>query len=133
MPTFELEIVTPEETLYSGTVEHVQAPGIDGGFGVLTGHHPMVSALGIGALQFREDGGTERLAAVSGGFAEVLRDRMTVLAETAELSDSIDAARAAAARDRAQDRLKSRRNPEIDVDRAQIALLRALNRLRVAG
>ena len=90
-------------------------------------------ALGIGALRFREDGGGERQAAVSGGFAEVLRDRMTVLAETAELSDTIDADRAASARDRAADRLKSRRNPEIDVERAEVALQRAVNRLKVAG
>ena len=133
MATFELEIVTPEKTLYAGTVRHVRAPGIDGGFGVLSGHHPMVSALGIGALRFTEDGGGDRLAAVSGGFAEVLRDRVTVLAETAELSDSIDSARATAARDRAKDRLKSRRDPDVDAARAEIALARAINRLKIAG
>ena len=58
MPTYQLEIVTPEKTLYSGTVEHVRAPGIDGGFGVLSGPPPMVSALGIGQLRIREEGGT---------------------------------------------------------------------------
>ena len=133
MATFELEIVTPEKTLYSGTVEHLRAPGIDGGFGVLSGHDPMVSALSIGSLRFREDGGGEKIAAVGGGFAEVLRDRVTVLAETAELADMIDAERAASARDRAKERLKSRRDPEIDDARAQAALDRALNRLRTAG
>ena len=133
MATFELEIVTPEKTLYSGTVEHLRAPGIDGGFGVLSGHHPMVSALSIGSLRFREDGGGEKIAAGGGGFAEVLRDRVTVLAETAELAGMIDAERAASARDRAKERLKSRRDPEIDDARAQAALDRALNRLRTAG
>ena len=133
MATFELEIVTPEKTLYSGTVEHVGAPGIDGGFGVLSGHHPMVSALGVGALRFQEDGGGQRLAAISGGFVEVLRDQVTVLAETAELSDSIDQARAEAARDRARDRLKSRRDPDIDAARAEAALARAINRLLIVG
>ena len=133
MPTFELEIVTPEKTLYAGTVEHLRAPGVDGGFGVLSGHHPMVSALGIGALRFREDGGPERLAAVSGGFAEVLRDRVTVLVETAELSDTIDPGRAAEAAERARDRLRSRRDPGVDVDRAAAALARAINRLRISS
>lgn len=132
MATFELEIVTPEKTLYSGTVEHVRAPGIDGGFGVLSGHHPMVSALGIGQLRFRQNG-VEKLAAVNGGFAEVLRDRMTVLAETAELAESIDRGRAEAARDRAKERLRSRRSPEVDVERAEAALLRAINRLKLVS
>ena len=133
MATFELEIVTPEKTLYSGTVENLRAPGIDGGFGVLSGHHPMVSALGIGALRFKEDGGSERLAAVGGGFAEVLRDRVTVLAETAELADTIDASRATAARDRAKDRLKSRRDAEVDAERAEVSLARAINRLKISS
>jgi F-type H+-transporting ATPase subunit epsilon len=133
MATFELEIVTPEKTLYSGTVEHLRAPGIDGGFGVLAGHHPMVSALSIGSLRFRVDGGDEQVAAVGGGFAEVLRDRVTVLAETAELAGTIDAERASAARDRAKERLRSRRDSEIDADRASIALARAINRLKVAS
>ena len=131
MPTFQLEIVTPEKTLYSGTVEHVRAPGIDGGFGVLSGHHPMVSALGIGQLRIREEGGDERMAAVNGGFAEVLSDQLTVLAETAELAESIDRVRAEAARDRARDRLKTRRDPHIDITRAEAALARAINRLRI--
>ena len=133
MPTFQLEIVTPEKTLYSGTVEHVRAPGIDGGFGVLSGHHPMVSALGIGQLRIREEGGDERMAAVNGGFAEVLSDQLTVLAETAELADSIDRTRAEEARDRARDRLKTRRDPGVDIERAEAALARAINRLRVHG
>ena len=133
MATFELEIVTPEKTLYSGTVEHVRAPGVDGGFGVLSRHHPMVSALSVGCLSFREEGGGEKQAAVGGGFAEVLRDRVTVLAETAELAESIDAERAKASRDRARERLKSRRDPGVDDARAEAALNRALNRLRVAG
>jgi F-type H+-transporting ATPase subunit epsilon len=131
MATFELEIVTPEKSLYKGTVEHVRAPGIDGGFGVLSRHHPMVSALSVGCLRFREEGGAERQAAIGGGFAEVLRDRMTVLAETAELAESIDAERAAASRDRAKQRLESRYDPEIDEAKAEAALNRALNRLRI--
>lgn len=131
MATFELEIVTPGKTLYSGTVQHVAALGIDGGFGVLSRHQQMVAALKIGPLRFREDDGVERLAAISGGFAEVLGDRMTVLVETAELAEDIDADRAATARDRARERLNSRRDLEIDTARAEAALERAFNRLRI--
>ena len=127
---FELEIVTPERTLYAGTVSRLRAPGSDGGFGVLTGHHPMVSSLRPGALMFSEDSGSERKAAISGGFAEVLRDRVTILAETAELAEDIDRTRAGAARDRANQRLHRPVNPDIDVVRAEAALERALNRLR---
>ena len=82
--SFELEIVTPERTLYAGTVSRVRAPGSYGGFGVLTGHHPMASALRPGLLIFNEDGGLERRASISGGFAEVLQNRVTILAETAK-------------------------------------------------
>ena len=73
------------------------------------------------------------MAAVNGGFAEVISDQLTVLAETAELADSIDRTRAEEARDRARDRLKTRRDPEVDIERAEAALARAINRLRVHG
>lgn len=128
---FELEIVTQERTLYAGTVSRLRAPGSDGGFGVLTGHHPMVSALKPGPLVFSEDGGDERKASISGGFAEVLRDRVTILAETAELAEDIDRIRAEEARDRARGRLARPVNPDIDLVRAEAALERALNRLRM--
>jgi F-type H+-transporting ATPase subunit epsilon len=119
---FELEIVTPERTLYSGTVSRLRAPGSDGGFGVLTGHRPMVSSLKPGSLMFSEDGGSERKASISGGFAEVLRDRVTILAETAELSEDVDRARAEAARDRAKQRLGRPIGSDIDAVRAEAAL-----------
>ncbi|MBK34603.1 MAG: ATP synthase F1 subunit epsilon [Gemmatimonadetes bacterium] len=128
---FELEIVTPERRLYAGTVDRLRAPGTDGGFGVLTGHHPMVASLKTGSVTFSESGASERNASISGGFAEVLRDRVTILAETAELSEDIDRDRAEQARDRAQQRLSRRVNPDVDVVRAEAALERALNRLRL--
>ena len=127
---FELEIVTPERTLYTGTISRLRAPGSDGGFGVLTGHRPMVSSLKPGPLMFSEDGGSERKATISGGFAEVLRDGVTILAETAELAEDIDRARAEEARDRANQRLERPIGSDIDVVRAEAALERALNRLR---
>ena len=132
MTTFHLDIVTPEKTVYSGEIVHFQAPGVDGSFGVLARHQPMLSALGIGRVGFREADGTERVLALGGGFADVSGDGATILAEAAEFGDEIDVERARAARDRARDRLNAR-TPDVDADRAQAALTRALWRLRVSG
>jgi F-type H+-transporting ATPase subunit epsilon len=131
MPGFQLEIVTPEKTFYSGVVEHLQAPGSEGSFGVLSGHVPMLSGLQIGQISFAEEGGVSIQMAASGGFVEVQRDRVIILAETAEFGEEIDVARAQAARDRALEHLS--REQDIDKARAQIALSRALNRLKVSG
>lgn len=131
MPRFQIEIVTPEKTVYSGEVESLRAPGSEGGFGVLAGHHPMLASLGVGQIIFRKEGEAPKVAATSGGFAQVQLDSVTVLAETAELTEEIDVARAEAARDRARERLARRREPEVDAARAEMALARALNRLRV--
>ena len=132
MTTFHLDIVTPEKTVYSGEIVHFQAPGVGGSFGVLARHQPMLSALGMGRVGFREADGTERVLALGGGFANVSGDGATILAEAAEFGDEIDVERARAARDRAQDRLNNR-TPDVDVKRAQAALSRALGRLRVSG
>ena len=131
MPTFQLEIGTPEKTVYSGEVESLRAPGTEGGFGVLAGHHPMLASLGIGQMVFSEQEQAPKSVAISGGFAEVQRDRVTVLAETAELAQGIDVTRAEAARDRAQERLARKRDQQIDEARASLALARAINRLRL--
>jgi F-type H+-transporting ATPase subunit epsilon len=133
MPGFQLEIVTPERRVYSGQVERLQAPGSEGSFGVLVRHAPFLTSLKVGQLAFAEEGGPLIKVAISGGFAEVRGDRVAVLAETAELAQEIDVARAQAARDRAQERLSRRREETIDEARARVALARALNRLKVAG
>ena len=133
MASFALEIVTPERVVYSGQVESVQAPGSRGSFGVLAGHMPLLTSLQVGALRFAEEGGARVLMAVSGGFAEVCRERVTVLAETAERADEIDTQRAESSRQRAEERLARRNEEEVDVVRAQAALSRALNRLKVGG
>jgi F-type H+-transporting ATPase subunit epsilon len=129
MPEFKLDIVTPERTAYTGVVESLRAPGTAGGFGVLPRHAPMLAALAAGPVAFVADGARQEMA-ISGGFAEILGDSVTVLAETAERPDEIDIARAQAARDRARDRLRQR---ESDTERARASLMRAINRLRVAG
>ena len=133
MAGFALEIVTPEKTVYSGQVNSLQAPGSEGSFGIMAGHMPLLTSLQIGALSFAEEGGGEARMAVSGGFAEVGRERVTILAETAERAEEIDVERAQSSRQRAEERLEDRQKTGVDVVRAQMALSRALNRLRVGG
>ncbi len=132
MAAFKLEIVTPEKTVYSGDVNHVQAPGSEGSFGVLTGHVPFLTSLQIGILTFDEEGGAKRKMAISGGFAQVAANGVTVLAETAESEERIDVERARAALERAEERLKNA-TENIDGVRAHAALTRAINRLKVSG
>ena len=132
MAAYQLEIVTPSGTVYSGAVESLQAPGSLGSFGVLSRHAPTIAGIKTGRLAFTEEGAGEgRAMACSGGFVEVLGDRVTVLAEAAEFGDGIDVARAQAARDRARRRLA--REGDVDRARAEAALVRALTRIRLAG
>ena len=133
MASFALEIVTPERVVYSGQVTSLQVPGSEGSFGVLTGHMPLLTSLQMGALRFAEEGGGEVQMAVSGGFTEVGREQVTVLAETAERAEGLDVQRAESARQRAVERLTRRHEEEVDVARAQMALSRAINRLKVGG
>lgn len=132
MPTFNLEIVTPQRLFYRGEVEGLRAPGVMGSFGVLARHIPFLTALTVGEVIIREPGGDLKHVATSGGFVEVLKAGVTVLAETAEFAIEIDRERSERARDRAKERLRQR-SAEIDRARAEAALARAINRLRVVG
>ena len=125
-----LEIVTAEKQVYSGDVDVIIAPGIDGELAILPRHAPLMTMLRPGELRLRQ-GGEETSLAVTGGFMEVRPDKVTVLADAAERADEIDIERAEAAMRRAEDRLMTHRN-EIDVARAQAALQRSLARLKVA-
>jgi F-type H+-transporting ATPase subunit epsilon len=127
-----LEIATPTRLAVAETVDEVVAPGIEGYFGVLPGHAPFLTTLGIGVLTYRQ-GREERHLAVSGGFAEVRNDKVIVLADTAEMPEEIDRGRAERARERAERRLAGRGQDEIDYVRASCALARALTRLQVAA
>ena len=129
----QLVIVTPERQLLSESVVEVTLPGADGELGVLPGHAPLITELGIGELRYRKAGGemSDPIAVIR-GFAEVLQDRVTVLAETAERAEEIDLDRAKAALERAQKRIASASNSEVDWDRATAALQRALVRIKVA-
>jgi F-type H+-transporting ATPase subunit epsilon len=128
-----LEVATPTRLVVSGEADEVVVPGVEGSFGVLPGHAPLLSLVGIGEVMYRS-GREERYLAVSGGFAEVGPDHVTVLAETAERPEEIDLARARAARDRADQRLRSQAGGEdVDVTRAGAALARAQGRLQTAA
>ncbi len=125
---FSLVIVTPSSMAFEGEVRSVLAPGTDGYFEVLIGHVPMLSSLQPGILTIRNDEGRKQFT-VSGGFVEVLRTRVTVLAETIEEVGAIDVGRAQQAEERARRRLESAEEG-VDVDRAKASLDRALNRIR---
>ncbi|MBO2521882.1 MAG: ATP synthase F1 subunit epsilon [Firmicutes bacterium] len=126
-----LEVVTPERRVLSTEAESVIVPGVDGYIGFLKNHAPLVAGMSVGIVQFGPERGEKRRVAVTGGFVEVADNRVTVLADTAELDTEIDVGRAQAARERAEKRLRSG-SPEIDRARAEAALQRALNRLRAA-
>jgi F-type H+-transporting ATPase subunit epsilon len=132
--SIELVVVTPERQLLRQTVVEVTLPGADGQLGILPGHAPLITELGIGEMNYRAKSGDSGTLAVISGFAEVLGDRVTVLAETAERPEEIDVARAEEAKKRAEQRLAAAASdPSVDWDRAAIALQRSLIRIQVAG
>jgi F-type H+-transporting ATPase subunit epsilon len=133
--TFRLQIVTPERVLIDGPVTSVIAPGSEGQFGVLAGHAPFVTELGIGELRYRDAAGVEWLMAVHGGFFQVSHDEATVLTDAAERPEEIDVDRARYAVDRAREaqRALAMRYSAEEEARARSALQRAIIRLRVSG
>ncbi len=132
MATMRCEVVTPERVVYSDDVNMVIAPGVEGELGILPHHAPLMTALTYGQLVIRKEGEEDVLMAIGGGFMEVLGDRVTILADTAERAEEIDEARALAARRRAEERLRQRHREGVDFARAEAALRRSLVRLRVA-
>lgn len=126
-----LEIVTPERSILHEQVDEVEIPGADGYFGVLPGHTPLLASLQVGQLWYRKGTDISYLS-VAFGFAEVLPDRVTILAQIAERAEEIDIERAQAERQRAEDQLAGRPS-DVDADRARISMLKALTRLQVAN
>jgi F-type H+-transporting ATPase subunit epsilon len=130
LPTkLQLRIVTIERLVVNETVDEVQIPGIEGSFGVLPGHTPLLAMLGAGELVYRQ-GTTTHNFMMAFGFAEVQPDRVTILAEVAERPEEIDIERAEAAKVRAE-QLLAAAVIDLDAERARIALLKALIRLQV--
>jgi F-type H+-transporting ATPase subunit epsilon len=128
---FQLEIVTPEKLVVKDQAEEMQIPGKNGYLGILPGHAPLITELSVGQIRYRNGIETHYLC-VAWGFAEVLPDKVTILAETAERGEEVDCARAQRAKERAEKRLSSG-DPAIDVQRAQDALARANARLEAAA
>jgi F-type H+-transporting ATPase subunit epsilon len=132
--TFQLEIVTPEKKVVETAAEEVQIPGRNGYLGILPGHAPLITELAVGEITFRDGSASssdEHRLAMAWGFAEVLPDKVTILAEAAERPSEIDVERARKSKERAQQRLMSG-NTDVDVERALDALQRAETRLDVA-
>ena len=129
--TFKLAIVTPEKKVVDTAAEEVQIPAKNGYLGVLPGHAPLITELSVGEIIYCENASELRLA-VAWGFAEVLPDKVTILAESAERPSEIDVERARKAKERAEQRLASG-DASVDVDRALDALHRAETRLEVAA
>ncbi len=125
-----VDIVAPDGSVFRGEAEGVQAPGVEGAFEVRTGHAPMIAAFGVGPIRLRMTAGDALVYATSGGFLEVLDNRVTVLAETAEPASDIDTERARAAEERARERVKAATPAERAA--AEAALDRARNRLRMS-
>ena len=125
-----LEVVTPQKAIVSEEVEIVVAPGSEGEFGALKGHTTFLTSLKVGTLRYKDANGKERLLFINGGFAEVLPDKVTILAESAEYEQDIDVERANKAKERAQKRLAAKA-ADTDFVRAEVALKRALQRLRI--
>jgi F-type H+-transporting ATPase subunit epsilon len=133
LPTkLTLEVVTPERRVLSHEVDEVVLPGTEGYLGVLPGHAPLLTALGVGVISYRDATGTHQLA-VSGGFAEVQRGHVLVLAETSERAEEIDVDRAERARASAQQALAQHPAGEEAHRRAEVELEKARTRLRVGG
>src|SRR5512140_3817708 len=122
-----LEIVTPDRAIAHDLVDEVEIPGAEGYFGVLPGHTPLLASLQVGELWYRK-GGEKFFVSLAFGFAEVLPDRVTILAQIAERAEEIDVSRAEDEKRRAHENL-SRRASEVDLERARVSMLKALVRL----
>jgi F-type H+-transporting ATPase subunit epsilon len=129
-----LEVVTPDRQVLSVEVDEVTAPGANGYFGVLPGHIPFITTLGLGELGYRIGNQWEYLA-ITWGYAEVLPNHVTILTQTAEMAEEVDVERAERAKRRAEERLRewSTTTADVDFERASTALQRAAIRLQVAG
>jgi F-type H+-transporting ATPase subunit epsilon len=131
LPTsIELQIVTPDRRLVREQVDEVEIPGADGYLGVLPGHTPMLASLAVGELWYRK-GEQKTYLAIAAGFAEIMPERVTILAKLAERAEDIDVSRAEAARARAAQRLEEA--TDFDYARARIALAKSVTRLQVSS
>jgi F-type H+-transporting ATPase subunit epsilon len=127
----QFEVVTPDNIVVDETVDLVVAPGTEGEFGVLPDHIPFLTSLKVGEMYYRKGNQTDYIA-ITGGYAEVLPDKVTILAEAAEKARNIDVDRARRAMERAQERLRQAKKESLEYAQAEAALARAMMRLKVA-
>lgn len=130
--TYALEIVTPDRKFFDDQVEMLITRTSQGDIGILKGHENMVAPLAVGAIQIKQND-EFKVAACTGGFMTVSGDKVTLITDAAEWAEEIDVERAVAAMERAKARIADTHDKHIDMDRAKIALAKALNRLRVTG
>jgi len=130
MSELTIEIVTPAGVTYRGSVQSCTVPGADGLFQILRDHADLLAYLKIGEIKLKQADGEKRLA-TSGGFLEVLKNRISLVVESAEFADDIDVERAKDAEKRARERLTKKEG--VDTLRAEMALARALNRLKISS
>lgn len=131
MTELTLEIITPERIVFSGLVDQVTIPGSEGQFSVLKGHAPLLSAVDIGELYYKRGQNLIRYA-INTGFAQVSHNRVTILVETAERADTIDRERALRAKQRAAERMGIVSREDVEFQKLQVALQRAIIRLKIA-
>ena len=132
--TLTIRVITPERILLDSSCASVSFPTVDGSVGILSGHAPMVAAIGVGELAYKADNGTETSVFIAGGFAEVRDNTVRIVTDTSEPASEIDVERAVKAAQRARERLKefeSNDGEKLDVLRARTALSRALMRERI--
>jgi F-type H+-transporting ATPase subunit epsilon len=132
MAGIRCEIVTAERTVFEETVDMVVAPGIEGQLGILPHHAPLITTLTYGELIIHREGQEDTFIAIGGGFLEVGPDHVTILADSAERAEEIDADRAEAARQRAKEIMEQKHREDVDFMRAEAALRRSMLRLKVA-
>jgi F-type H+-transporting ATPase subunit epsilon len=130
--TIELQVVTPERHVLQETVQAIEVPGKEGYLGILPGHAPLITELGIGVLSYRKDSETRYLTVIN-GYAEVLPGRVIILAELSERAEEIDIARTRAAHARAEAERAQAVSGDADWQRATFALSRAMVRLQAAS
>lgn len=127
--TFYLEMVSPQDVFFSGNARQVILPGVDGAYGVLPNHEPMVTAIMAGIVRYQDEAGNWQEAVASDGCVEVIPERVIVLAATLERPEDIDRNRALAAKQRAEERLRQKQS-QYEYYQTQAALARALARLK---
>ena len=129
--TFKLDIVTPARIVFSGDVLSFSAPGVIGGFQILYNHAPMLAEIGVGEIKFKNPNNQEYFYATSGGYVDVAKNRVTLLAETVERADEIDTPRAETAFDKSHIQISEIKSEEKRLEIKQ-AIERAQNRIRIA-